>query len=264
MNDTTPPDSNSAPSIPDSNLSRYAGLPTNVASLISFASDLDIKASAFEKKITSLSVDLGTRSERVKAEIERLTDLPKNQRTTLSQKRLNTLRRETVQASSDERYEKLRALKQADDQITIIESQYATPAHLLAREGLGTAERSRYQDQIANSGPLELRNFAAHAVSTGDKVLGSAIMAKLDSLKPQDRKLVGISRQALSEALCGEDHKKAQNAINIVKNRVRQAFVSNREFESGRKNATAKIGLAMSKSRETGPLDGCGDGGDNE
>lgn len=162
--------------------------------------------------------------------------------------------------TEEERYASLCGLQEAEAAVNAVAPLYDSPAHILAREGFGTEDRSRYLAQMANSGPTEVANYAALAVNTGNKTLGAAVMSKLDAMRSEERKLAGVSRQELANVLCGQDHRKAQEAITIVRNRVRSAFNRNREFERGKVNAKARIGEALANGRETGVLHDEGDG----
>ena len=59
-------------------------------------------------------------------------------------------------------------------------------------------------------------------------------MSKLDAMRTEDRKLAGVGRQELANVLSGQDFRKAQEAITIVRNRLRSALNRNREFERGK------------------------------
>ena len=87
---------------------------------------------------------------------------------------------------------------------------------------------------MAHSGPMEVANFARLAVNTENKTLGAAVMSKLDAMRTEDRKLAGVGRQELANVLSGQDFRKAQEAITIVRNRLRSALNRNREFERGK------------------------------
>ena len=74
-------------------------------------------------------------------------------------------------------------------------------------------------------------------------------------MKTRERELSGISRDQLADLLCGEDFKKAREAITIAGNRLQSAVNQNRDFERSRVNSTAKIGDALAAMGETGILD---------
>lgn len=239
---------------PPSNLARFGKGPKAPSELIQLASDTDLRYGALDKRINMLKNDVAKRAEQINADMDRLVDLPRNQRTALAAKELTRFRRELREKTDEERYSDLRGLQQAEAAVNAVAPLYDSPAHILAREGFGTEDRSRYLAQMTHSGPTEVANYAALAVNTWNKTLGAAVMSKLDAMKPEDRKLAGVSRQELANVLCGQDFKKAQEAITIVRNRVRSAFNRNREFERGKVNAKTRIGEALANGRETGAL----------
>ncbi len=248
--------------VPSSNLARFAKGPKTPSELVQLASNTDLKHGAFDKRINTLNHDVENRAEQMSADMDRLTDLPRNQRRALAAKELGRFRRELRERTEKERYAGLRDLQAAEADVNAVAPLYDSPAHILAREGFGTGDRSRYLAQMAHSGPMEMANFARLAVNTGNKILGAAVMSKLDALPKREQELAGVSRQELANILCGCDHRKAQEAITIVRNRLRSALNRNREFERGRVNATARIGEALANRRETGVLDDDGDGDD--
>ena len=141
----------------------------------------------------------------------------------------------------------------SEAEIIATESMFASPVALLTREGIGTPERSRYLEQLAHSGPAEVRIFAGLAVANRDRVLGAAILSRLDSMKSEDRKAANVSRQELAEALVGDDYKNARAAIRRIKNRAREGLAANRGFMTGKgMNLRDKIGLALNRDGEEG------------
>ena len=108
---------------------------------------------------------------------------------------------------------------------------------------------------MQHSGPTEVAGFAALAVNAGCKIMGAAVMSKLDGMRKRERELTGVSRDYLAEIICGDDYRKAKEAITIAKNRYQSALNSNREFERARVNVTTRIGDALAAMDETGILD---------
>lgn len=239
-------------------LTRFTRGPSTVKGLIGRAEAVESHFKEFNNRLARAEIDLGTRIDKKRAEIESLKDtLSPDQRRQSLEKAMSTIRREATAASDKGRWEVLRLMAAAEAEILAVESQFATPAHILARAGLGSEERSRYLSQIETSGPLEIQNFAAHAVATGDKVLGAALLSRLDRMGKRERELSGVSRQQLSQALAGAEYKDAQAAIQRTKNRLREAMANNRAFESGRAvSVKDKIGLALNRSKEEGASDG--------
>lgn len=255
-------DADKSNGVPSSDLARFAKGPKNLSALIETASNIDLRHGVFAKRMDTLKDDVAKRAEQIQADMDRLTDLPGNQRIALVAKELSRFRREVREKTDEERYGHLRDLHAAEEDVNAVAPLYSSPAHILAREGFGTEDRSRFLAQMAHSGPTEVASFAALAVNTGNKILGAAVMSKLDALPKRERELAGVSRQELANILCGDDHRKAQEAITIARNRVQSSLNLNREFERGRANATTRIGEALANRRETGVLNDDGDGDD--
>jgi len=244
---------------PRSSLARFANGPKDPSELIQLASDTDLKYAAFDKRIDTLKHDVAKRAEQINADMERLVDLPLHQRRALATKELTRFRRDLREKTEEERYAGLRGLQAAEAAVNAVAPLFESPAHMLAREGFGTEDRSRYLAQMTHSGPTEVANYAALAVNTRNKTLGAAVMSKLDAMRSEERKLAGVSRQELADIMCGKDYERAHEAITIVRNRVRSAFNRNRAFELGKVSAKARIGEALANGRETGALDGDGE-----
>lgn len=232
--------------------------PSSVAALVERAETVESQFREFNNRLSRAEIELGTRTEKAVANIERL-----NRAFGLAERRRAVdqetagLRREVDRKTEKGRYEVLRQMARAEEEVLAVESQFASPAHILMRSGLGSPERSRYQAQLSASGPLEIQNFAAHAVATGDKVLGAAILSRLDRMNRRERELTGVSRQELASALAGAEFKNAQAAIARIKNRLREAMDSNRAFSTGsrRLRAQSKIAMGLRRPSEVGAGD---------
>jgi hypothetical protein len=248
------PTSESIDSPVPSDITKFRHGPSTVTALVERATTVDSQFKEFNKRLAKAEIDLGQRIERSTREIENLRGtLSENQRRSALEKAVNGHRREVVAATDESRFEVLKAMARAEEEILAVESQFASPAHILMRAGLGSEERSRYLSQIAAAGPMEIQNYAAHAVANGDKVLAASILSKLDSMNRRDRELSGVNRQQLAEALAGADYTNAQAAIQRVKNRLREAMANNRSFMNGRKvSINDRIGLALKRGAEVG------------
>lgn len=256
-NDSGSHQENGPTPIPE-NLTRFTFGPSTVQGLITRAADAEEYFKEFNNRLARAEITLGQRTEKEVANIERLgrTFSPAERKRAIDQETAG-LRREVDRETEAGRWEVLKSLKRAEDEILAVESQFATPAILLAREGLGTPERSRFLEQLAHSGPAEVANFAAHAVATNNRILGAAVMSKLDALGKRERDLVGVSRQELATALVGKDHANAQAAIARIKNRMREAMNANRAFSTGSRHLTAqgKIAMGLRRGAEKGAAD---------
>ena len=145
----------------------------------------------------------------------------------------------------------------ADKQIKNVSALYRNPVIMLQREGLGTEQRSRYMDQLRNSGPAELEAMAQLATVTNNVILGAAVLSTIDGISSKrDRDAVNVSRDELSTILVGDQFEKAQEAIRISANRVQASLQANHRLELGKDtNSVEKIGLALRRQQETGVLD---------
>jgi hypothetical protein len=229
--------------------------PKSLSELIATAHNIDGKKAAFSKRVEAIAGDVLRHAAEVREKWANVEGLSKGQREALAAKEISKFRREVSQNTEAERYQTLRELRDAAAQVEQMAALYESSSHILARDSLGSEERSRYQDQIANSGPLELANFAALAVSTNNRVLGAALLSRLDSLPADVKKNVDVSRQELADCLCGEEFAKANESITIARNRIREAINQNRDFESGRQfNGTMRLSEGLARQKETGAL----------
>lgn len=237
------------------NLSSFKTGINSLSQLVEAAHAIDSKHGAFAKRICMLANDVEGFAAQERERWAGVSDLPKAQREALAAKEAKKFRRDIAGRTEKERYDLLRDLREASKRIESMSALFETASHILAREGLGSEERSRYLSQIAHSGPVELKNLAALAVNTNNRVLGAAVLSRLDSMPPDVRKDVGVSRQELAECLCGAEFAKAQEAITIARNRISESINLNRDFESGRRfNGHARISEALAKQEESGVL----------
>ena len=156
-------------------------------------------------------------------------------------------RTETAANSEDVRWSYLRELNAAAGSLSLMATLYSSPQAVLARTGLGTSERTNFQQQLTNSGNQELRNMAAFSVATENKVLGSAIAAVVERMPRRERPL---STAELAEQLVGKETRAVQDAIAKVKLATQTAINVNREFEAGRRDPLARVKLALDAKEE--------------
>lgn len=244
-------------------LSRYANGVKSLSDLISVASHMSVNADGFYKRIDMLKADAKSQREKITAEINGYRGMSPNQKIATIRDEVAAQRRELRDRTSEERYAALSKLKAATDSITAVKPMYRSPNVMLARERLGTPERSRMMQQMATSGISELEAFAALAINRGDKLMGACVLARLDGMSVKDRKQCTVSRDEVASLLMSVEFEKASEAIRIAENRLQLAFNSNHAFELGKDNPTQKIGLALSKQNETGILDDDGEGEDD-
>ena len=98
-----------------------------------------------------------------------------------------TARREVLTNSSDTRWQHLKELNAAAESLAATSALWASPVTVLARQGLGTTERTAYMQQLDGSGPVELTNAAALAVATKNRTLGAALVSIIDRMPARSR-----------------------------------------------------------------------------
>jgi hypothetical protein len=153
--------------------------------------------------------------------------------------------RAEVRANSEAaRYDALRELDAAARSLGTTEALFASPVVVLARQGLGTPERSHLTTQLAGAERAELGHFAQLAVATGNKVLGAAVAAAVDRLPRRDRP---VSVAELASALVGEETRAVQKAIDSIKTAVQASLLKNREWESGKARPLDRVKLALNR-----------------
>lgn len=146
--------------------------------------------------------------------------------------------------SDDDRWAILREIDAIASGLSASDSLWAAPVVALARMGLGTDARTNHTAQLAGAGPAELKTAATLAVATSDRVLGAAVAALLDRMPRKERT---VSPAELAERLIGGDVRAAQAAISAVRQAQQRALNADREFASGRRNATARISQALAQ-----------------
>jgi hypothetical protein len=147
-------------------------------------------------------------------------------------------------ASDDDRWAILRQLDAVASGLSASEALWASPVVALARMGLGTDKRTNFAAQLAGAGPAELKTAATLAIATSDRVLGAAVAALLDRMPARQRV---VSPAELAERLIGDDVRQARAGIAAVRQAHQRAMNADREFASGRRNATARISQALAE-----------------
>lgn len=218
----------------------------STAEVVSLAEVAARRAEKFGKLIDTLESGVAQRAAEAAESLARAGFDPKDQ-TAARDKAASTLRREVVANSSDARWSHLKELNAAADSLATTAQLWASPITVLSRSGLGTPERTAYMQQLDGSGIVELRNMAALAVATGNKVLGAALVSIIDRLPARSRP---FSAQDLADRLVGEETRKVQDAIAAVRLAAQRAINRNREWEAGKVRPLDRVKLALS-SKET-------------
>lgn len=147
-----------------------------------------------------------------------------------------------VASSRDQRHEILDPLGTLAQQAAFLMELFASPAQALGRVGLGTAQRTNYQEQLTGAGPVELQSYAAQAITANDAVLAAAIVTVVDRM-PRDRRPFAVSEFA--EQMWGDKHRAAMVKLKTVVRANKLAQIANQTFETGRANPAAKLSATL-------------------
>lgn len=210
---------------------------------------------SFVTRVGGFETQVNEREAQVLREAEQFSRMPgadSDVRRTVSiaarnnaQREARAYRRRLAAGTDEERTERLKELVGIDREAIAWEPLYASPVQMLSRVGLGSPERSRYQEQLASAGPRELLNYAQWAERTGDRVLAAAVITRLDTL-PTPQRPIKATEYALR--IIGEDFGQVRDAFKRIRNATQHAINVNREFERGRVDSKAKIGLALARA----------------
>ena len=227
-----------APQLPQTDTPAFA-----TADVISLAEVAARRAEKFGQLIDTLDAGVAKRAAEAADSLARAGFDPKDQQAA-ADKAAATARREVVTNSSDARWERLRELQAASDSLAMTAMLWASPVTVLSRAGLGTPERSAYLTQLEGSGVVELRNMAALATATKNKVLGAALITIIDRMPARSRP---FSSAELAERLCGEEWRQVDAAIREVREAARRSIMRNREYEAGKVRPLDRVKLALNK-----------------
>ena len=230
-----------APQLPQTDTPALA-----MADVISLAEVVARRAEKFGQLIDTLDAGVAKRAAEAADSLARAGFQPKDQQAA-ADKAAATARREVVANSSDARWERLRELQAAADSLAMTAMLWASPVTVLSRAGLGTPERSAYLAQLEGSGVVELKNMAALATATKNKVLGAALVTIIDRMPARSRP---FSSAELAERLCGDEWREVDRAIGAVREAARRSIMRNREYEAGRVRPLDRVKLALNQAKE--------------
>lgn len=213
------------------------------AEVISLAEHAANRAEKLGKVIAGLEAGIARRGEEAAASAAAAGFSPEDQRNAAA-KLAAKARAELVNNSEDARWGYIKEVNAASEAVALTATLFASPQAVLARSGLGTPERSHMQQQLEGSGTVELKNMAAFAMATNNKVLGAAIMSVVDRMPRRDRPL---SIAELADRLVGEETRAVQDAVTNIKLAAQAAINLNREFTAGKVRPLNRVKLALSK-----------------
>lgn len=194
--------------------------------------------------VRSANVNLAQRRQQLENSLDGIGE---RDRTSMVNKAISGYRAELVRQTKDNRLALTRELAGLAERVRKAEALYRSPMQLLMRDTLGSERRSRIQQQIENSGPVELASLAELAAATKDKELAAALCGRVHGMKRDDRP---FNAGDLSDILFGELHRELSQALVEAERRVLEALNSDQEFETGKPNPQRSLEVAMLKKRE--------------
>lgn len=218
----------------------------SASQLVELASTADLNFQQAGKAIARLQADVAEQKRRISERWKGLS-ISQSDRDRLS---AQELRNSVVSIVKNAEPELDRLLKRAHELQTQAEAQqgmWDSPVKVLARQGLGTGQRSEFHVQLRDAGPAEVAHIGQLAVSTSNAVLAAAVLSRLDALPSKDRP---FSAQELAAAVGVEEHAKANEAIRIASNRGQATINAIRAFRHGRQNPFNNLADAMRRSKE--------------
>jgi hypothetical protein len=214
-------------------------------------------ASTFATRISRLEAQVTEREEALLTEAERFRktsphidasarEVVRAQARQHVQRETRAFRRNLSQATEKERVERLKELMEMDETVAKLEPLHASPVQMLSRVGLGSPERTNYQEQLRHAGPRELENHAKWAIARGGKILAAAVLSRLDAMPTKSRPL---NTREFAEKLVGEEFERLQSAFRRTRLAAQRAINANRDFERGQVRGVSKIALGLAARR---------------
>lgn len=235
---------NEIPIVP---IAQIGGKLLNGGELVNLAEYASRRADKFAATIASLEAGIAARAAEAAESLAR-ADFPKEAQKQAAAKMGAKARVEVTQASDAARWETLKELNAAAESLALTAVLYASPVVVLSRQGLGSAERSAYQMQVASAGPTELANLATFAIATQNRALGAALLSALDAMPARSRP---FSAQELADKLCGDETRAILASVETVRTANQRALNANRVFLRGRADPLAAVKLALRNKKET-------------
>lgn len=230
-----------SPAIPFSNAPLLS-----TAEVITLAEFAAKRAEKFGAVIDTLTAGIAARASDA-AKAAQAAGFPPDLQKQAASKTAAKARAEVIANSDKDRWDRIKELTAAAESLATVDTLFANPVTVLSRAGLGTPERSNFTAQVAGAGPTELRQLAAYAVATKNRVLGAALVSAIDRMPSKNRP---FSAADLAEHLCGDEIRAVRTAIDAVRTSAQRALNANRAFTAGRTNPLDTIKMAL-RSKET-------------
>ncbi len=164
-----------------------------------------------------------------------------------AQREARGYRRDLAEGTETERTKRLKELLAIEAKANQLAPLHESPVQMLSRMGLGSAERSRYYEQLRDAGPRELKNYADWARYKGDRILAAAVLSRVDTLPAKSRPFKAAE---FAVGIVGEEFELTKKAIERIRIAAQRAVNANRDFERGRVNTTVRISVGLASRTE--------------
>ena len=224
---------------------KQVGLLT-ASQLVELASAADANLQSAGKVIDRLQADVAEQKRRISERWKGLSISPSDRERLSAEELRNSVL--TIQRNAEPELDRI--MKRAHELQVQAEGQrdmWDSPVKVLARQGLGTTQRSDYHLQLSNAGPAELAHLGQHAAGTKNFALAAAVLSRLDALPTNQRP---FSAQELAQAVGVEEQAKAAEAIKVASNRGQATINTIRAFRANRSNPLNNLADAMRRSQE--------------
>lgn len=236
---------------PFTGFSPSVGIPATEAEVAQLAAKAGELAAAFEANIKNLSAHVDAAREKARERHASIIPegVPKSRIAGITGLVEDAVRRDVreyrdmlLKETEASRTDQLRQLDATRAKLAAMVAVHPSPVAMLSAQGLGSDERSRYHQQIAHAGAAELSNLARLAVATGNRLLGAAVLARLDAMPKEQRP---FSAHHLAEALVGQQHKALVAAHAAADAAFQSAINKNRELARGSTTPASKIATGL-------------------
>ena len=207
------------------------------------AEEIDLARKASDA-ITLAWKDRGTK---ISADGIRTDTIDGTQRRKLISEDIKSAHTERMAATADERATILAEQRAAKGVLDLVRRSWTSPVDNLMTSTLGSEKRAIFSRNLERSGPSELENAIRESVTTGNRNLAAACLARLDSIGSESRKLVQFSKTDIAEQVAGDGFVKASEAFAFADLAFEQSIFAEHEITGRGATAGAKVRIGLLK-----------------
>jgi len=179
-----------------------------------YAETFAAKMAAKEKEIRELIKDMGVaieeREDGTKLRQDLMGDVLRERE---FDKRMNRARKELLKEGTLDRTNIMAAVKDAKEKLDAVRSVWSDPVSMLGRMTIGESGLRIYKDNLNGIRPAQMEQRIKEAVLEGNKVKLAACLDVLDNMKPDEAKLVNISRHECAAIVLSEEWTNAMHHL---------------------------------------------------